>query len=287
MFTHREVIVKEVPIHVVEAGSLSKPTVFFIHGWPTCWLEFEEVMNRLADEYHVIAIDIPGIGNSVIPLQSYSKRNIAEYVRGVMDCMILYDVTLVGCDAGGQVAYAFLKSFSDRLSRAVIMNVAIPGVDPWNEVKSNPYIWHFAFHNVPELPEILISGKELPYFSYFYDVLAGKGKKLSDARRKSYADAYSRLDALKAGFDLYRSFQEDEKDNAASKNDIVSTPVLYLRGSDERTNIEKYLAGFRENGLQNIHAKVIENCGHFSAEEQPEQVAVAIKEFIQNTMLRS
>ncbi|PUA39471.1 hypothetical protein C8Z91_08575 [Paenibacillus elgii] len=83
MFTHREVIVKEIPIQVVEAGSISKPTVFFIHGWPTCWLEFEGVMNRLAEEYHVIAIDIPGIGNSVIPLQSYSKRNIAEYVRGL------------------------------------------------------------------------------------------------------------------------------------------------------------------------------------------------------------
>jgi pimeloyl-ACP methyl ester carboxylesterase len=285
LFTHREVIVKEVPIHVVEAGSISKPTVFFIHGWPTCWLEFEGVMNRLAEEYHVLAIDIPGIGDSVVPLQSYSKRNIAEYVRGIMDQMNLQDVTLVGCDAGGQVTYAFLKSFPDRLSRAVIMNVAIPGVDPWNEVKSNPYIWHFAFHNIPELPEILVTGKELPYFSFFYDVLAGKGKRMSDARRKSYAEAYSRLDALKVGFELYRSFLEDEKDNVASKCVTVSTPVLYLRGSDEYTNIEKYLIGLRENGLQNINAKIIENCGHFSAEEQPEQIATAIKEFMDPTLL--
>ncbi|MCM2998725.1 alpha/beta hydrolase [Paenibacillus cellulositrophicus] len=284
MFTHREILVKEVPIHVVEAGSISKPTVFLIHGWPTCWLEFEGVMHRLAEAYHVIAIDIPGIGNSVIPLQSYSKRNIAEYVRGIMDHMNLQDVTLVGCDAGGQVTYAFLKSFPDRLSRAVIMNVAIPGVDPWNEVKSNPYIWHFGFHNVPELPEILVSGKELPYFSFFYDALAGKGKRMSDARRTLYAEAYSRLDALKAGFDLYRGFHEDEQDNAASKHVTVSTPVLYLRGSDEHADIEKYLAGFRENGLQHIKAKIIENCGHFSAEEQPERVAMAIKEFIDNSL---
>ncbi|MBB3128262.1 pimeloyl-ACP methyl ester carboxylesterase [Paenibacillus rhizosphaerae] len=280
MFTHREVRVKEVPIHVVEAGTISKPTVFFIHGWPTCWLEFEGVMNRLAAEFHVVAIDIPGIGNSVVPLQSYSKRNIAEYVRGIMDHMNLQDVTLVGGDAGGQVTYAFLKSFPDRLSRAVIMNVSVPGVYPWNEVKSNPYVWHFALHNVPELPELLVSGKELPYFSYFYDVLAGKGKRMSDARRKLYVEAYSRLDALKAGFDLYRSFHQDEQDNAASKNVMVSTPILYLRGSDENADIEKYLAGFRENGLRHIQAKTIEHCGHFSAEEQPERVALAIKEYI-------
>jgi pimeloyl-ACP methyl ester carboxylesterase len=268
---------------VVEAGSISKPAIFFIHGWPTCWLEFENVMKMLAEEYHVIAIDLPGIGNSVIPLQSYSKRNIAEYVRGVMDTMNLPDVTLVGCDVGGQVTYAFLKSFPDRISRAVVMNVAIPGVDPWNAVKSNPSIWHFAFHSIPELPERLVSGNELLYFSYFYDVLAGKGKKMSDARRKSYAEAYARPDALKAGFDLYRSFSEDEKDNAASKNVIVSMPILYLRGTDEYSNIEIYLTGFRENGLENMNGKVIENCGHFSAEEQPEQIALAIREFISNT----
>ncbi|MED4780474.1 hypothetical protein [Brevibacillus choshinensis] len=59
-----------------------------------------------------------------------------------------------------------------------------------------------------------------------------------------------------------------------------------MRGSDEYANIEKYLAGFRENGLQNINAKIIENCGHFSAEEQPEQIAMAIRECIHITLLR-
>jgi hypothetical protein len=40
------------------------------------------------------------------------------------------------------------------------MNVVVPGVDHWSEVKRNPNIWHFAFHAVPELPEKLVQGKE-------------------------------------------------------------------------------------------------------------------------------
>lgn len=283
VFTHSKVVVKDIPIHVVEAGSTSKATVFFIHGWPTCWLEFETVMMALSDDYHVVAIDLPGIGASEVPLQSYSKRNIAEYILGVMDTLNLSDVTLAGCDIGGQVTYAFLKNFPDRISRAVIMNVAIPGVEPWDAVKSNPYIWHFAFHSIPQLPETLVTGNELQYFSYFYDVLAGNGKKMSEAQRKAYAEAYSRPGALKAGFDFYRCFAQDEKDNIALKDDIVSMPILYLRGGDEHTNIETYMKGFRENGLQNIVAKVIENCGHFSAEEQPKKIALAISEFITDT----
>jgi len=280
VFKHSKVIVKEIPIHVVESGQTSKAAIFFIHGWPTCWLEFETVMKILFDDYHVVAIDLPGIGDSEIPLESYSKRNIAEYVHGVMNALNLSDVTLVGCDVGGQVTYAFLKSFPDRISQAVIMNVAIPGVEPWDVIKSNPYIWHFAFHSIPQLPEVLVTGNELQYFSYFFDVLAGKGKKMNEAQRKSYAEAYTHPGALKAGFDFYRCFAQDEKDNVASRDDIVSMPILYLRGEDEHTNIEVYMRGFKENGLQNIVSKVIENCGHFSAEEQPEKVASAIREFI-------
>ena len=39
----------------------------------------------------------------------------------------------------------------------------------------------------------------------------------------------------------------------------------------------------RESGLQNMAAKIIENCGHYSADEQPEKVAAAIREFVCNT----
>ncbi|SHE37462.1 Pimeloyl-ACP methyl ester carboxylesterase [Seinonella peptonophila] len=283
LFIHQKVMVNKIPIHVVEAGSRSKPTIFFIHGWPTCWLEFKAVMMILSEGYHTVAIDLPGIGESNTPLQSYSKRNIAEYVHGIMDTMNLQDITLAGCDIGGQITYAFLKNFPNRISRAVIMNVVIPGVEPWDKVKSNPYIWHFAFHSIPELPEKLVAGNELSYFSYFYDVLAGKGKTVSDILRKLYAEAYTRPNALKAGFDFYRSFPMDEKDNIASKENMVSMPILYLRGEDEHIDIEAYIKGFKENGLKNISTKTIENCGHFSAEEQPEKVASVIREFINNT----
>ncbi|GGH78031.1 pimeloyl-ACP methyl ester carboxylesterase [Pullulanibacillus pueri] len=280
LFRHKEVKVKGIPMHVVEAGLESNPTVFFIHGWPTCWLEFESVMKWLVKDFHVVAIDLPGIGGSKIPLQSYSKRHIAMYVRGVMDTMALTDVTLVGCDVGGQVTYAFLKEFPNRIARAVIMNVVIPGIPPWDTVKRNPYIWHFAFHAIPQLPEKLVAGNELLYFSYFYDVLAGKGKKLGETLKKSFTEAYTRPGALKAGFDFYRSFDQDQKDNAATKEKSISIPILYLRGENEQVDIATYMDGFKEFGLRHIKAKLIENCGHFSAEENPEKVAYALKLFI-------
>ncbi len=280
VFIHKSVVAKGIPIHVVEAGQATEPAILFIHGWPTNWREFSPVMQMLSDEYHVIAVDIPGIGESKVPVQSYSKQNIAIYILALIEAMNLRDVTLVGCDCGGQIVYACLKISPDCVSHAVIMNVVIPGVEPWNEVKNNPYIWHFKFHLVPELPEKLVSGRELEYFSYFYNVLAGKGNRISDEYRAWFSRAYSNLDALKAGFDLYRCFQTDENDNIQLKNVPVPMPVLYLRGGDEPVNIETYEEGFKENGIENIETAIIEHCGHFSAIEQPEEVALMIRKFI-------
>jgi len=56
----------------------------------------------------------------------------------------------LGTILGGQIVYAYLHEYPGELQRAVIMNVAIPGIDPWNEVKHNPHIWYFAFHSVSE-----------------------------------------------------------------------------------------------------------------------------------------
>jgi hypothetical protein len=55
------------------------------------------------------------------------------------------------------------------------MDVVIPGIPPWENVVRNPSIWHFGFHAIHRLPEILVGGKELAYFDFFYEALARHG----------------------------------------------------------------------------------------------------------------
>ena len=110
----------------------------------------------------------------------------------------------------------------------------------------------------------------------------GKGNRISDDYRKWFSNAYSSLESLKSGFELYRNFNIDENDNVRRKEVIIPIPVLYLRGGDEPVNIETYINGFRENYFENIKPAIIEHCGHFLAMEQPEKVALAIKNFIIN-----
>ena len=278
----RQVQSEGTSIHVVEAGSPGRPAVLFLHGWPESSAAFERIMLLLGDRAHLFAMDLPAIGGSITPPPSGLKRTLARYVRGVIAALALERVTLVGHDVGGQIVYAYLHAFPTDLRRAVIMNVAVPGVAPWSDIKRNPAIWHFTFHGIPELPETLVSGREAAYFGYFHDRLSAKPGAVSAAARKTYAEAYARPAALRAGFDWYRAFQQDERDNIAVERQTVDTPTLYLRGSkDPGLGLDRYVEGLRHGGLREVQGTEIADCGHFAPDEQPEAVAQSIERFLE------
>jgi Alpha/beta hydrolase family len=50
-----------------EAGDPSKPTIVLLHGFPSSSHQFHELIPLLADRFHVIAPDYPGMGFSEAP----------------------------------------------------------------------------------------------------------------------------------------------------------------------------------------------------------------------------
>lgn len=282
LFRHRQLNVDGLSIHIAEAGTAGQPAVLFLHGWPESWAAFQHVMATLRTDAHVIAMDLPGIGGSLTPPPWSDKRTLATYVRGVIEQLSLDGLTLVGHDVGGMVVYAYLRASLGRLDRAVIMNTAIPGVDPWSDVKRNPHIWHFGFHAVPGLPETLVAGHQAAYFDFFYDRLAASPAGVSEEARETYADAYARSSALRAGFDWYRAFEQDERDNTEASRRTDDTPLLYLRGEqDPGLGLERYVNGLRLAGMTNVRGGEIAASGHFAPDEQPERVAAAVREFME------
>ena len=278
---HRMVDSEGIQIHVVEAGQSTDPAVLFLHGWPESWVAFEELLPLIADATHAIAIDLPGVGDSPTPPPSNDKRTLARYVRGVINALGLKKVTLVGHDVGGMIAYAYLRSYPGELAAAVLMNIAIPGVDPWNSVKSDKRIWHFSFHAVPELPEQMVTGREKTYFGWFYDVLSASPTSLNERTRDEFVKAYLRPEALKTGFDWYRAFPQDEKDGSAYSNELVHTPMLYVRGEkDMGAKAEAYVDGMRAAGVRDVRGVSIPGAGHFAPSEAPQEVAKALKSFL-------
>ncbi|MFT3867583.1 MAG: alpha/beta hydrolase [Nibricoccus sp.] len=276
---HRQIEVDGLVIRVVEAGESNGADFLLLHGWPEDWSLYESLMGILSAETHVVAIDLPGIGGSETVPQSGEKRWLAARVATLIRSLGLRAVTLVGHDIGGQIVYACLRRCPEIFARAVLMNIVIPGLSPWDKVIGNPHLWHFAFHAVPKLPETLVTGNIPKYFAFFFNTLGGP-RGVSEKERARYAAAYARPGALQTGFDWYRAFDQDERDNRADHSRPVQTPVLYLRGDHEHGAIEDYIDGLRRAGCAEVEGALLANCGHFAPSEQPEQVAAALRSFV-------
>lgn len=270
-------IVNGTTIYGLEAGSSVHQAILFLHGYPQTGKTFEKVMTLLQNEYYMLAIDLPGIGRSQ-EITGTDKKTIAAFVQQLLNDLNLNNPVVAGHDIGGMVTFSLLQHFPPPVSKAIIMNTAVPGVEPWEAVKRNPYIWHFAFYAVPGLPEQLIDGKQRALFDYFYDTLAARKTMITEEHRQLYAEAYKNNAALKTSLGWYRTFPQDEKDNAAIKN--INIPVLYLRGDKDPGKMEDYLYGLKKHGLAGVTGKQVANSGHFAPEEAPEAVATLIREFL-------
>ena len=130
--------------------------------------------------------------------------------------------------------------------------------------------WHHAFHQTADLPEALIAGREDIYFSWFYRNWGHHPNVLSAGDIAEYLRVYSQPGALRAGFSYYRNLARDIADNEAiAKTFKLPMPVLALGGNNAWGRGMEVLQSLQRLG-GNVRGGVIDHCGHWMAEEQPE-----------------
>jgi pimeloyl-ACP methyl ester carboxylesterase len=259
------------------SGDSAKPALVLLHGWPQSSLAWTGVLDVLAEDSFVLAFDLPDVGLSAGAPASADKTELARLILKGATSLGARDIIIAGYDVGGMVAFAAARDHTEQIAGAVVMNTVVPGIDPWSAILADPRIWHFAFHALPDLPELLVAGRQRKYFDYFYDLMAKDPAALSDAARDAYAAAYERPASLKAGFDWYRAMAQDAERNGSSIP--IDTPLLYLRGDADGREPTAYVVGLRAAGARNITWGSLPNSGEYVAEEAPEAFIEAVRGF--------
>jgi pimeloyl-ACP methyl ester carboxylesterase len=107
-------------ISTMQAGD--GPPVVLLHGLGATKASFLPTVAALAPHHRVIAIDLPGFGDSVKPVRAaYDARSFARSVVALLDALGLDDTALVGNSMGGRVALEVGLSHADRVSRLVLL----------------------------------------------------------------------------------------------------------------------------------------------------------------------
>jgi pimeloyl-ACP methyl ester carboxylesterase len=280
-FEHRFETVDGVRLHYVAGGKNDENTIVLLAGFPESWYAWRKVMPLLAASYKIVALDLPGQGDSDRPADGYDTQSLAVMVHGLLQQLGISRYFLAAHDVGAWVAYPYAALFGSEVRRLALLDAGIPGITLPDALPTAPQrawrTWHFAFHSLPDLPETLITGREREYLDWFLRRKTANPETFSNTDMEEYLRIFKKDGGLRAGLAYYRaatlSAQQNRELCAKGK---LKMPVLAL-GSDQGSILDMAtpLRAFADE----VHGGTIAFCGHFLPEEQPVSVAEKLAAF--------
>jgi pimeloyl-ACP methyl ester carboxylesterase len=122
---YRTVQIDGLDIFYREAGSKDGTTVLLLHGFPTSSHMFRNLIPALADEFHMVAPDYPGFGNSSMPTVEqfdYTFDHLADIIEKFTERVGLTRYALYIQDYGAPVGYRLAVRHPERVKALVVQN---------------------------------------------------------------------------------------------------------------------------------------------------------------------
>jgi pimeloyl-ACP methyl ester carboxylesterase len=263
-FSHQTAQVNGINVHYVIGGQ-GLPVVL-IHGWPETWYGWRKIMPTLAKKYTVIAPDSRGSGDSDKPESGYDASTLADDVNALTQSLGLPKIFLVGHDLGVSTAYAYAAKYRDAVQRLVILDVPLEGFGREEFATKINAWWYGFFAAQNSLATSLALEREDVLLGWF---LSRAGTALTQDDINEYIRAYSGNDPLRAGFEYYRRFSTNAQLFQGYGKEKLTIPVLALGGENSGAGWPFYsLAQLADN----VSGGIIPQCGHYIAEQQPEEL---------------
>ncbi|MDX2138203.1 MAG: alpha/beta hydrolase [Chloroflexota bacterium] len=104
--------------HHVEVGT-GEP-VLLLHGIPGAWYNWHDVMTELKDSYHLIAVDLKGLGLTDAPEgSSYNAETVAAELVALMDSLGINRFALVTHEWGSVIGSYLAGNFPDHVTHFI------------------------------------------------------------------------------------------------------------------------------------------------------------------------
>lgn len=269
-------------LHYVTAGA-GQRTIVLLHGFPQTWWEWRGIIPDLVKAgYRVVAPDYRGAGHSFRPQEGYDKRTMAGDIQKLLrnHLSINGPVIMIGHDIGLMVAYAYAQAYRDEVSQLVVVDAPLPGTAVFDRLRSDPRVWHFAFHGVRDLPEMLVADRERQYLQSFFNFRIFNVGAISEADLDLYTSAYAAPGAMRAGFELYRAFDQDIADNreALERNGKLAIPVLAVGGATSTSG--PVVEAMMREVADNVTGLRIPGAAHWIPEENPADFLSGLLSFL-------
>jgi pimeloyl-ACP methyl ester carboxylesterase len=280
VFTSRHVEVGELRLHAVVGGD--GPPLLLLAGWPQTWYAWRHVMLALARTHTVVAADPRGVGLSSKPEDGYDTATLATDMVELMAALGHDRFAMVGHDIGMWTGYALAADHPGRLERLVVAEAVIPGLSPSPPLflpgAVNRRLWHFGLNRLDGFNEELVRGREQLFFGQQFATKAAHPGAIPAYAIGVYLEAIvADPAALRASFACYRALDVTMAQNEERKKGRLALPVLAIGGAQSTgAQVEATMRPVADD----LTGVVLDDCGHYPAEEQPAAFLEALTGFL-------
>jgi len=245
---------------------------------------------KLAENHTVICVDLRAYGRNGVPASTedhfpYSKRAMAKELVEVMDKLGYPTFTLIGHDRGGRVSYRMALDHPKNVERLAVFDV-IPILEAWSRADARfaqaYWPWSLLSQKKP-LPEMyLLAAPDAVFRNPFGQ--GSFGPEILAEYVSTYRDpvrVHGICEEYRAAAPASIDVEHDRADKEASKR--IECPMLHLWA--EGGWLDTYYAkdggalGIWRQWAPHVQGQAIKG-GHFFPEENPDETAVLVKQFL-------
>lgn len=278
----RRVEADGVTIFYREAGPANAPVVLLLHGFPTSSFQYRELIPRLADPYRVIAPDLPGFGFTEVSEQrhyKYSFDALANTMLAFTEALQLKQYSLYVFDYGAPVGLRLAMARPDRVTAIVSQNgnAYEEGLgDAWGPIRK---YWATPTAENREVIRKNILTLEGTRWQYTHGVanpesVAPESYTLDWALLQRPGNNEIQLDLFldyASNVKLYPKFQQYFRKS--------KPPLLAIWGRNDPFFIRAGAEAFRRDN-PNAAVQFLDT-GHFALETHVEDIAIAMRDFLE------
>jgi pimeloyl-ACP methyl ester carboxylesterase len=264
------------------AGDAAAPVVLLLHGFPTSSFMFRDLIPRLADQYRVIAPDLPGFGFTQVPegrKYVYSFDALATTIEAFTNALSLSRYAIYVFDYGAPTGFRLATRHPERVTAIISQNgnAYEEGLgDAWGPIRT---YWSAPTEANRDVLRQNILTPETTRWQYTHgvanpDSVAPESYTLDTALLERPGNKEIQLDLFldyASNVKLYPKFQEYFRKS--------KPPLLAIWGKNDPFFIPAGAEAFRKD-IPSAQVRFLDT-GHFAIETHAEEIAAAMKDFFE------
>jgi 2-succinyl-6-hydroxy-2,4-cyclohexadiene-1-carboxylate synthase len=259
----------ELRLHVVSSGE--GPPLLLLHGFTGSLSTWDYFRSKLDSSFRVIAVDLPGHGQSSIPKDParYSLDRLSTDLAKVLDGLEIESAAVFGYSMGGRAALRFALNEPTRLG-ALILESTTPGIDEASRAQRAQADGLLAdMIERDGVAAFVARWERLPLWN--------TQARMPDAGRQALHNQRIANDPRGLANSLRGAGSAADPAVTARLGEIQA-PTLILTGELDTKYIE--IGRILQSGIPNAEMQIIPDAGHAIHLERPDAVIDAVQGFL-------